>query len=65
MTQQFTIQSESLRDKLNSLLPSQNLGSIGVELTGKSHWFYDWSHGTNCYFTKLEEQDTGLVNRGC
>lgn len=34
MSQQFTIQSESLRDKLNSLLPSQNLGSIGVELTG-------------------------------
>tara|TARA_B100000524_G_C23648163_1_gene369212 strand:+ start:263 stop:787 length:525 start_codon:yes stop_codon:yes gene_type:complete len=36
MTQQFTIQSESLRDKLNSLLPSQNLGSIGVELTGST-----------------------------
>jgi len=36
MTQQFTIQSEAIRDKLNSLLPSQNLGSIGVELTGST-----------------------------
>tara|TARA_Y100001963_G_scaffold150885_1_gene232787 strand:- start:1301 stop:1828 length:528 start_codon:yes stop_codon:yes gene_type:complete len=36
MSQQFTIQSESIRDKLNSLLPSQNLGSIGVELTGST-----------------------------
>ena len=36
MAQQFTIQSESIRDKLNSLLPSQNLGSIGVELTGST-----------------------------
>tara|TARA_Y100000004_G_C8748885_1_gene341508 strand:+ start:124 stop:630 length:507 start_codon:yes stop_codon:yes gene_type:complete len=34
--QQFTIQSEALRDKLNSLLPAQNLGSIGVELTGST-----------------------------
>lgn len=34
--QQFTIQSEAIRDKLNSLLPSQNLGSIGVELTGST-----------------------------
>ena len=36
MSQQFTIQSEAIRDKLNSLLPSQNLGSIGVELTGST-----------------------------
>jgi|TARA_A100001011_G_C14283357_1_gene832517 hypothetical protein len=36
MSQQFTIQSESIRDKLNSLLPSQNLGAIGVELTGST-----------------------------
>ena len=36
MAQQFTIQSEIIRDKLNSLLPSQNLGSIGVELTGST-----------------------------
>jgi hypothetical protein len=36
MSQQFTIQSEALRDKLNSLLPSQNLGAIGVELTGST-----------------------------
>jgi len=34
--QQFTIQSEKIRDKLNSLLPSQNVGSIGVELTGST-----------------------------
>lgn len=34
--QQFTIQSEAIRDKLNALLPSQNLGSIGVELTGST-----------------------------
>ena len=36
MSQQFTIQSEEIRDKLNTLLPSQNLGSIGVELTGST-----------------------------
>ena len=34
--QQFTIQSEALRDKLNSLLPAQNVGAIGVELTGST-----------------------------
>ena len=34
--QQFTIQSEKIRDKLNSLLPSQNVGGIGVELTGST-----------------------------
>ena len=36
MSQQFTIQSESIRDKLNSLLPSQGTGAIGVELTGST-----------------------------
>jgi len=36
MSQQFTIQSEIIRDKLNSLLPSQGQGSIGVELTGST-----------------------------
>ena len=36
MSQQFTVQSESIRDKLNSLLPSQNLGAIGVELTAST-----------------------------
>lgn len=36
MTQQFTIQSESIRDKLNTLLPSQGTGAIGVELTGST-----------------------------
>jgi len=36
MSQQFTIQSEAIRDKLNTLLPSQGLGSIGVELTGST-----------------------------
>lgn len=34
MSQQFTIQSEAIRDKLNALLPSQGQGAIGVELTG-------------------------------
>jgi len=34
MSQQFTIQSEAIRDKLNTLLPSQGQGAIGVELTG-------------------------------
>lgn len=34
MAQQFTVQSETIRDKLNTLLPSQGIGSIGVELTG-------------------------------
>ena len=36
MSQQFRIESEALRDKLNSLLPSQNRGAIGVELTGST-----------------------------
>lgn len=34
--QQFTIQSDKIRDKLNNLLPSQNVGGIGVELTGST-----------------------------
>jgi len=34
--QQFRIESEKIRDKLNSLLPSQNAGAIGVELTGST-----------------------------
>jgi hypothetical protein len=36
MSQQFRIDSESLRDKVNSLLPSQARGSIGVDLTGST-----------------------------
>ena len=36
MTQQFRIESEDLRDKLNRLLPSQNRGSIGVDLSGST-----------------------------
>jgi len=36
MTQQFRIESESLRDKINSLLPSQARGSIDVDLTGST-----------------------------
>ena len=36
MTQQFRIESESLRDKLNNLLPSQNRGSIAVDLSGST-----------------------------
>ena len=36
MSQQFRIQSEALRDKLNQLLPSQNRGAIGVELSGST-----------------------------
>ena len=36
MTQQFRIDSESLRDKINTLLPSQNRGSIGVDLSGST-----------------------------
>ena len=36
MTQQFRIDSESLRDKINRLLPSQNKGSIGVDLSGST-----------------------------
>tara|TARA_R100001086_G_scaffold249665_1_gene190242 strand:+ start:245 stop:781 length:537 start_codon:yes stop_codon:yes gene_type:complete len=36
LTQQFRIESESLRDKLNTLLPSQNRGSIGVDLSGST-----------------------------
>ena len=34
--QQFRVESEKIRDKLNSLLPSQNVGAIGVELTGST-----------------------------
>ena len=34
--QQFTIQSEKIRDKLTTLLHSQNVGGIGVELTGST-----------------------------
>ena len=34
MSQQFRIDSEALRDKINSLLPSQARGSINVDLTG-------------------------------
>jgi hypothetical protein len=36
MSQQFRIESESLRDKINSLLPSQARGSIDVDLTGST-----------------------------
>lgn len=36
MTQQFRIESQSLRDQLNKLLPSQNRGGIGVDLTGST-----------------------------
>ena len=36
MSQQFRVDSEKLRDKLNGLLPSQNKGSIGVDLTGST-----------------------------
>ena len=36
MSQQFRIDSESIRDKLNSLLPSQSRGSIGVDLSGST-----------------------------
>ena len=36
MAQEFEIFSESIRDKLNSLLPAQNINSIGVELTGST-----------------------------
>lgn len=36
MSQQFRIDSESLRDKINTLLPSQNRGSIGVDLSGST-----------------------------
>ena len=36
MTQQFRIESESIRDKINSLLPSQARGSIDVDLTGST-----------------------------
>ena len=36
MTQQFRIDSESLRDKLNNLLPSQSRGSINVDLSGQT-----------------------------
>jgi hypothetical protein len=36
MSQQFRIDSESLRDKINQLLPSQARGSINVDLTGQT-----------------------------
>ena len=36
MTQQFRIESEQLRDKVNSLLPSQARGGIDVDLTGST-----------------------------
>ena len=36
MSQQFRIDSQSLRDKLNSLLPSQARGSINVDLSGQT-----------------------------
>lgn len=36
MSQQFRIESEQLRDKINSLLPSQSRGSIGVDLSGST-----------------------------
>lgn len=36
MTQQFRIDSESLRDKINSLLPSQSRGGIDVDLSGQT-----------------------------
>ena len=36
MTQQFRIDSTALRDKVNSLLPSQARGSIDVDLSGQT-----------------------------
>ena len=36
MSQQFRIESEGLRDKINSLLPSQARGAIDVDLTGST-----------------------------
>jgi hypothetical protein len=36
MTQQFRVESTTLRDKINSLLPSQARGSIDVDLTGQT-----------------------------
>lgn len=36
MSQQFRVDSEALRDKLNELLPSQSRGSIGVDLSGST-----------------------------
>ena len=36
MTQQFRIDSKSLRDKINSLLPSQSRGGIDVDLSGQT-----------------------------
>ena len=36
MSQQFRVDSEKLRDKLNGLLPSQNRGSIAVDLSGST-----------------------------
>lgn len=34
--QSFRVESEKIRDKLNNLLPSQNRGAIGVELSGST-----------------------------
>ena len=34
--QQFRIESEKIRDKLNQLLPSQANGAIGVDLSGST-----------------------------
>ena len=36
MSQKFRVESQAIRDKLNSLLPSQNRGSIGVDLSGST-----------------------------
>ena len=36
MSQQFRVDSESIRDKLNTLLPSQSRGSIGVDPSGST-----------------------------
>jgi hypothetical protein len=36
MSQQFRIDSDALRAKINSLLPSQSRGSINVDLTGQT-----------------------------
>jgi len=36
MSQQFRIESESLRDKINRLLPSQSRGGIDVDLSGST-----------------------------
>ena len=36
MSQQFRIDSEALRDKINTLLPSQARGAINVDLSGQT-----------------------------